>query len=75
MTTVSVRPSQRTADSSRSTPMRWSLLGIMAPQPQAYAGATSEPSWSASSATMVVRILCVPRMRGGTCRVALRFRR
>ncbi|GAA1557617.1 hypothetical protein GCM10009731_10030 [Streptomyces globosus] len=50
ITICSVRPSQRTTDVSRSTPMREPPSGIIAPQPQAYAGLISEAAWVASRA-------------------------
>lgn len=46
------RPSsQRTADTSRFTVTYCRPSGTIAPQPQAYAGASRDPSWNADSAS------------------------
>jgi hypothetical protein len=49
MTICSVRPSQSTTDVSRSAETRVCLPGIIAPQPQTYAGLINDPSWSENS--------------------------
>lgn len=49
MTICSVRPSQSTTEVSRPTATWESLLGTIAPQPQAYAGLISDPTCSDTS--------------------------
>ncbi|GHI37792.1 hypothetical protein Sviol_22000 [Streptomyces violascens] len=49
MTICSVCPSKRTAEVSCFTLNCRPLCGTIAPQPQAYAGATSEPNCTATS--------------------------
>lgn len=53
ITICSSRPSQRTTDISRFTYMLRRPSGTIAPQPQAYAGATSDASWSPSRARTI----------------------
>ncbi|WP_229866741.1 hypothetical protein [Streptomyces gelaticus] len=78
MTICSVRPSQPTTEVSRSTATWDSLLGTIAPQPQAYAGLISEPSCSDTSisssesardvhARPSPRTLCFPLVRRMYC--------
>ncbi|MDW6060063.1 hypothetical protein SAZ11_21160 [Streptomyces sp. FXJ1.4098] len=60
MTISSVWPSQRTTDVSRATATVVFRPGTSPPQPQAYAGHTSDPSWIDTSASTTSQVRCHP---------------